>query len=210
MQLDLAAALRDIDGALAALVDIKPMAEYGEVGTYDTVQARRQRALAAAERSLLDLRHKLNDASGVGVVQTPGLPAKLPAVTTALNMCMAANSEAKLPVPMCWDLALYVQRLEAAVAAGVQPSADAERIAELEEEVTHVRRWYGDRLEILSAWARESLKGEQLHTFFNIVANARPHVSDEPEWFRAVIAKLAAKARTAGVQPSAERRGDGE
>jgi hypothetical protein len=86
--------------------------------------------------------------------------------------------------------------------AGVQPSADAARIAELEEEVTHVRRWYGDRLEILSAWARESLKGEQLHTFFNIVANARPHVSDEPEWFRAVIAKLAAKARTAGVQLS--------
>jgi hypothetical protein len=82
--------------------------------------------------------------------------------------------------------------------AGVQPSADAERIAELEEEVTHVRRWYGDRLEILSAWARESLRGEQLDTFFNIVANASPHVTDRPGWFLAVVKKLAEK-RALGV-----------
>jgi hypothetical protein len=76
---------------------------------------------------------------------------------------------------------------------GVQATGEAERIAELEAEVAHVRRWYGDRLEILSAWAREHLTGEQLHTFFNIAANARPHHTDEPEWFRAVIARLAAR-----------------
>jgi hypothetical protein len=65
--------------------------------------------------------HALFDAPGVPacVVTTPGLPAKLPAVTVALNMCREANSEARLSVPMCWDLALYVKRLEDAVAAGV-------------------------------------------------------------------------------------------
>lgn len=64
-------------------------------------------------------------ATGVGVVQTPGMPAKLPAVGVALNMCMQANSEAKLPVPMCWDLALYVKRLEDAVALGVKEDGNA-------------------------------------------------------------------------------------
>lgn len=73
-----------------------------------------------------------------------------------------------------------------------------EKVRDLEEEAADIRRWYGSRLEILSAWAREHLEGKDLHTFFNIVANARPHVTDEPEWFRAVSAKLAAK-RNAGV-----------
>jgi hypothetical protein len=82
---------------------------------------------------------------------------------------------------------------------GVEEGGNAQRIEELEAEVAHVRRWYGDRLEILSAWAREHLKDEQQHTFFNIVANASPHVSDQPEWFRAVVAKLRAKRSTAGV-----------
>ena len=77
---------------------------------------------------------------------------------------------------------------------------EEDRIAELENEVAHVRQWYGSRLEILSAWAREHLTGEPQTTFFNIVANAQPHVSEEPEWFRAVIRKLASKAE----QPAQE------
>ena len=60
LRLDAAAAVRDVDAALAALVDVEPLAEYGVVGTYDTVQARRQRALAQAARALLDLRRKLS------------------------------------------------------------------------------------------------------------------------------------------------------
>jgi hypothetical protein len=88
-----------------------------------------------------------------------------------------------------------------------QPDGDphgecAAEIHRLEAEVAHVRSWYGDRLEILSAWAREHLEGEQLHTFFNIAANASPHHTDRPEWFRAVIAKLAAKKRADGVRAS--------
>jgi hypothetical protein len=51
--------IADIDAVLAALTDIKPMADYGVVGSYDTVQARRQRALKNAEASLLALRRKL-------------------------------------------------------------------------------------------------------------------------------------------------------
>jgi hypothetical protein len=57
-------AVRQIDHALAALVDIKPMAEYGVVGSYDTVQARRQKALAQAEQALLNLRRELAHAAG--------------------------------------------------------------------------------------------------------------------------------------------------
>jgi hypothetical protein len=57
--------LREIDTALAALVDVKPLAQYGEPGTYDTVQARRQRALAQAEQSLLNLRRELAGKAGV-------------------------------------------------------------------------------------------------------------------------------------------------
>lgn len=59
--------LRDIDLALAALVDIKPMADYGEPGTYDTVQARRQKALLQAETALLSLRRDLIAAAGVAL-----------------------------------------------------------------------------------------------------------------------------------------------
>lgn len=84
-------------------------------------------------------------------------------------------------------------------AYGVPVVDAAQRIADLEEEVADVRRWYGDRLEILSAWAREHLEGEQLDTFFNIAANASPHHTDRPEWFRAVIAKLSEQKRAAGV-----------
>lgn len=68
MAADLSAAVRDIDAALAALVDVKPLAQYGEPGTYDTVQARRQRALSQAEEALLSLRRRLS-AAGVAVVQ---------------------------------------------------------------------------------------------------------------------------------------------
>jgi hypothetical protein len=44
-----------------------------------------------------------------------GAPTKLPGVAVALSMCREANTEAKLPTPMCWDLALYVSRLETAL-----------------------------------------------------------------------------------------------
>lgn len=71
MQLDLTAAVREIDRVLAALVDVKPLADYGVVGTYDTVQARRQRALARAEQALLNLRRDLAGASGVQPSQAP-------------------------------------------------------------------------------------------------------------------------------------------
>lgn len=53
------ARLREIDQALAALADVKPLADYGQPGTYDTVQARRKRALEQAEQSLLNLRRAL-------------------------------------------------------------------------------------------------------------------------------------------------------
>jgi hypothetical protein len=39
-------------------------------------------------------------------------PIRPPSLAVALNMCREANTEAKLPTPMCWDLALYVARLE--------------------------------------------------------------------------------------------------
>jgi hypothetical protein len=71
MPLDLTAAVRDIDAALAALVDVKPLAQYGEPGTYDTVQARRQRALAHAEEALLSLRRKLSTAGVEGTESKP-------------------------------------------------------------------------------------------------------------------------------------------
>lgn len=63
--MDAERAIREIDHALAALVDVKPLADYGEVGTYDTVQARRQRALAQAEQSLLNLRREMAGAARV-------------------------------------------------------------------------------------------------------------------------------------------------
>jgi hypothetical protein len=53
------AAVADIDTILAAFVDLKPLAEYGVPGTYDTVQARRMRGLVRAERALLRLRRRL-------------------------------------------------------------------------------------------------------------------------------------------------------
>ncbi len=46
-------------------------------------------------------------------------PVKLPGVAVALNMCREANEAAKLPTPMCWDLALYVNKLEAALLAHI-------------------------------------------------------------------------------------------
>lgn len=49
--------------------------------------------------------------------QGPASVARPPSLDVALNMCREANSEAKLPTPMCWDLALYVGRLEQALAA---------------------------------------------------------------------------------------------
>ena len=118
------------------------------------------------------------------------------------------------PPPTPDELAGYAQNALAALcrylgrepdewmlAASPSPQpAQEDRIAELENEVAHVRQWYGSRLEILSAWAREHLTGEPQTTFFNIVANAQPHVSEEPEWFRAVIRKLASKAE----QPAQE------
>jgi hypothetical protein len=111
----------------------------------------------------------------------------VPAPADPLNpRCIECNKPVTKPGYTCF--ACVKKR-----SAGVQATGEAERIAELEAEVAHVRRWYGDRLEILSAWAREHLMGEQLHTFFNIAANARPHHTDEPEWFRAVIARLAAR-----------------
>jgi hypothetical protein len=105
---------------------------------------------------------------------------------------VATNGVAELKTSGKDDTWPAVHNEEVRAARGGQATDEAERIAELEAEVAHVRRWYGDRLEILSAWAREHLTGEQLHTFFNIAANARPHHTDEPEWFRAVIARLAA------------------
>ncbi len=51
--------VREIDLALAALVDVKPLADYGQPGTYDTAQARRRLSLAQAEQSLLNLRRAL-------------------------------------------------------------------------------------------------------------------------------------------------------
>ena len=62
--------LRDIDLALAAMADLKPMTEYGVPGTYDTVQARRQKNLLQAETALLSLRRDLiatSTAGGVGL-----------------------------------------------------------------------------------------------------------------------------------------------
>lgn len=59
------ASLREIDLALAAMVDLKPLVEYGEPGTYDTVQARRRTALLRAERALLFLRRELSAAPAV-------------------------------------------------------------------------------------------------------------------------------------------------
>ncbi len=61
------------------------------------------------------------------LIRTHGVPAaqpptKLPGVSVALNMCREANMEARLPTPMCWDLALYVKRLEDAL--GVKGCTD--------------------------------------------------------------------------------------
>jgi hypothetical protein len=61
----------------------------------------------------------------LGALPQP-LPKRLPTVTAALSMCREANSEARLPVPMAWDVALYVNALERAVGvalpAPAQPS----------------------------------------------------------------------------------------
>jgi hypothetical protein len=56
------ASSREIDLALAAMADLKPLVEYGVPGTYDTVQGRRKTALMRAEGALLFLRREIDRA----------------------------------------------------------------------------------------------------------------------------------------------------
>jgi hypothetical protein len=71
--------------------------------------------------TLSDAVEELERTAGVttGAMPQP-LPKRLPTVTAALSMCREANSEARIPVPMAWDVALYVTALERAL--GVAPS----------------------------------------------------------------------------------------
>jgi hypothetical protein len=95
------------------------------------------------------------------------------------------NSGSVHPAAPGGDVPAATPRSSPLLSAGSElPRGPEERIAELEREVAHVGQWYGSRLEILSAWAREHLNDEQQQTFFNIAANGRPHHTDEPEWFR--------------------------
>jgi hypothetical protein len=148
-----------------------------------------------------------SSARALGPVKAQQEPAVLPETMSRDEMLAYYSNYANLCAHEALRYQKRIRDLEAKLAAhqGAQPAVpEAERIAELEDEVAHVRQWYGWRLEILSAWAREHLTGEALDTFFNIVANARPHVSNEPEWFRAVVRKLAAApSASAQLQPTA-------
>ena len=73
------ASLREIDLALAAMADLKPLVEYGVPGTYDSVQARRKTALLRAEGALLFLRRELN----IVASEVEAARASLPAPTDA-------------------------------------------------------------------------------------------------------------------------------